>query len=256
MTEPKQTKQQFQAILNNFDTNIEEVFKLLNFDRVILNLCISNLETLEEKLKAKQNISNPTYLPTKTITLLKNIHSNDSLKLQYKTIFNQTLVLLVSHFSSALHTMFKTLLKTVFDNSFDSKILKEEIKVSIEVLKDKHYDMSEYIADVLIAKKDYSFQDMQSTKRAFEECISYSPKKTEEVNNVILAQAARHAIVHSGAIADSKFIRQVSGASPRRIKQSVQEGMYISFSIEEIEIIAKSMKTYLTNLMNAITAKL
>lgn len=256
MTELKKTKQQLQAILQNFDANTEQVSKLMNFDRIILNLCITNLESLEDKLKTKQNINNPAYLPTKLITLLKNIHANDSLRSQYKTIFNQALVLLVSHFTSALHDMFKTSLKMALDKNSEAKILKEEIKISLEELRERNYDLSQYIADVVIAKKDYSFQDMQSTKRAFEECFSYSPKKTEEVNNIILAQAARHVIVHSGAIADSRFIRQVSGAIPRRVKQMVHPDTYISFSTEEIEIISASMKTYLTNVMNTIAATL
>ncbi len=256
MTELTKVKQRLQAITQNFDSNADLVSNLMSFDRIILDLCINNLETLDAKLRIKQNISNPIYLPTKTISLLKNIRTNDSLRSQYETIFNQALVLLVSHFSSALHDMFKTSLKMFLDKSSEPKILKEEIKVSLEELKEKNYDLSEDIANVVIAKKDYSFQDMQSTKKAFEECFSYSPEKTMDVNNIILAQAARHIIVHSSAIADKRFLRQISGAVPRSIKQTVQQETQISFNPTEVEIISASMKIYLGNVMNALVNRL
>jgi hypothetical protein len=256
MIELTEVNQRLQAISQNFDRNVAIVDELMNFDKIILDLCINNLESLEKYLRTNLHTDNPKHLPSKTIKLLKNIRTNNSLKSQYETIFNQALVLLVSHFSSALHDIFKTALKTFIDKSSEPKILKEEIKISLEDLKMRNYNLSEDIANLFMIKKDYSFQDMQSTKRALEECFGYTPVKTSDVNNIILAQAARHVIVHCGAIIDERFIRQVSGAFPRQIKATIQLNTQITFDTIEIKTISASMKKYLGTTISAIVNNL
>ena len=73
-------------------------------------------------------------------------------------------------------------------------------------------DFGETVANIFIAQKDISFQDMQSIGRALGEYFGFKPDKGKYANNIILSQACRHAIVHSEAKADAK---------PRDLKQNL-----------------------------------
>lgn len=91
-------------IIDNFKKNIASVESLANFDRVVLDFAISSIDSLQERLKEK--FANERLLATATLKQLKNIRENDSMRPQYKEIFNQCVVLLVSYFGSAVSDIF------------------------------------------------------------------------------------------------------------------------------------------------------
>jgi len=111
---------------------------------------------------------------------------------------------------------------------------------------------AELFAALLVAQRDISFQDMQSIKRAFEDHLGLLIHKTEDVNDLILGQAARHVIVHSGSVVDAKLVRQVSGAAPRQLKPVVVEGEPLSFSPDEVKALGRSMTRYIKELISRL----
>ena len=94
----------------NFSNNVAYVYDLMNFDELVLDYAIKSIEDLTGKLK-KMGIDNPRLTAESTLSSLKNIHSNNSLKPKYQTIFNQCIVLLVAYFSSTVSDIFKVALK-------------------------------------------------------------------------------------------------------------------------------------------------
>jgi hypothetical protein len=240
----KMLEQELEKVQSSFKTNIQSVKALVNFDRVILDFCISNLEDLNLKLEKHHQLNNPLLTAQNTILAMKAIRDHDSLRDKYRTIFNQALVLLVSYFGSAIHQIFRATLAHYVGKKTDTRIQKEEIKLTVEELKHYGFNLSDQIASIIITKKDYSFQDMQSINRAFEECYNYKPIHDQNVDNIIFAQACRHVIVHAGGLADEKFIRQIKSAFNRAYKLSVSSGDQIQFSPEEINLVAESMSVY------------
>ena len=79
-----------------FKANVDLVYELAEFDRVVLDFSLSSLEGLQERLKEK--FDNERLLVTNALAVLRQVRTNASLKPKYQHIFNQCVVLLVSYF--------------------------------------------------------------------------------------------------------------------------------------------------------------
>jgi hypothetical protein len=232
---------------SSFDANLQSVLDLVNFDHVILDTCLSHLNALSEKLEQHHRLANPYLSARNTIQLITAIRDHDSLRTKYEAMFNQALVLQVSYFASAIHQLFRASLAHFLAHFTDTRIQREEIRFSVEELRTMDYDLRDRIANIIISKKDYSFQDMQSINRAFEECYKFTPNRDANVDNIILAQACRHVIVHAGSIADERMVRQLSNATRRTVKATIIAGKHIQFTPAEIELVGASMRNYVAD---------
>jgi len=243
-------------ITKRFEEHVASVRLLLNFDRDVLDLAISNLRELSEKLKKHHKMDNPHLSVDSTLRVIENIHQNESLHSRYKIIVNQGLVLLVSYFASSVHDLFRQGVQGVLENEDGSPLFKENVKVSLRELKDVGFEVKDLVPDLLIQTRDISFQDMQSISRAFKDHLGIEITKDVSVNNIILGQACRHVIVHSGGVANDSFMHQVSNAKPRTVKPTITPGEIIEFSQTEIDIIAESMAKYLSNVEDSVTDRI
>ena len=141
------------------------------------------------------------------------------------------------------------MIKTLRSNS-SSKLIEGDLKLTVaELLELTENPNDSSIATLFINKKDLSFQDMQAISRAFKQYIGVEITKNKTVNNIILAQACRHVVVHAGGQITARLIRQVSGAKPRDIKEVIKEGEIVRFTHQEVQEITKSMKDYLCKLV-------
>jgi hypothetical protein len=238
-------------IIENFKLNVASVKKLANFDRVVLEYAIKSIESLQNRLKNK--FENERLLASTTLKQLNSIRSNDSMRKEYEEIFNQCIVLLVSYFGSAVSDVFRNYVTARITSSKKMKILQEELKFTIGELRDLDFNLNGQMGDIIARKKDISFQDMGSISRNFKDYLGIVVDKDNNINNIILGQACRHVIVHAGAVADIKLLNQISGATPRDIKEEINVGDKIQFSLEEIEVLSGSMMDYITKLVE--TAK-
>ncbi len=232
-------------ILSNFDSQVENVAKLMNFDRELLSIVIKSVSDLRERLRGVHGLDNATLDATRTLEQLRVIQKNDSLRPSYETIFNQGLVLLVSYFSSSVQDLLKLALASAIDAGTDPNLMKEELKFSLRDLSDRNFDLQDAIPDLLILAKDISFQDMQSISRAFNNHLGIAIEKDEAVNNIILAQGCRHVIVHGGALVSERLLKQVAKASPREVMPALTLNDRVQFSEREVLLVAQYMKKYL-----------
>jgi len=76
-----------------------------------------------------------------------------------------------------------------------------------------------------------------------------------DTNNVICGQAARHVIVHAGAVVDARMVRQVSGAKPRTLKPNIAEKQPLKFSPQEVRELGASMKVYVDAVCEELSVK-
>jgi phage terminase small subunit len=233
---------------NRLEKQLESVKDLSNFDRKITDFCTQHLETLNNKYRnAPFNTTNQTYLCENTIKAIKNIRENDSLRSHYNTMHNQCIVLAVSFFTSAISDIFRySVQKSSELGTLPAS--NEELKISIKELQDVSFNLTNYVAEIILKKKDISFQDMQSTVRAFDNYLHIKIPKDSCCNDVILAQASRHSIVHNHSIADEKFLNQIKAATPRSIRQSFIPNEPFKYTASEIEFITFAMLIFVQNL--------
>jgi hypothetical protein len=243
--------------IENFRSNLKRIRDLLSFDEYIQDFAIKTLERVRESQdKAKPPIDNPRHRVDSVITLLHNIRRNDSLSGYYRTMHNQSLVLLVSYFAAALRDSYRAAVALALEHQPPESFLGEELKLTVGDLLRTQDDPGIQIADLLIDKKDLSFQDMKSTGRAFKDLCGHEPEKDQDVNDIITALACRHAIVHTGEVATAKTVRQIHSASPRTLKDKIAEGDAIAFEPVEVYQVAGAMERYLVSLLDGVSARI
>lgn len=236
------------SVLVAFERHVESVHRLMNFDRDVLAHAIEAIEALQERLTQHHKLDNPHLSAARTLQILRGYREHDSLRPRYKTIFNQALVLLVSYFGSAVHDAFRAGVSAALASENDSPLLREQLKISFAELKEANFELRTRAPDLLVNAKDISFQDMKSIARAFKENLGVEIERTATVNEIILAQACRHVIVHNGAVTDEALVRQLSGAHPRALKPRLVAGEVVEFTPEEVMSAAEAMIRYLGDL--------
>jgi len=118
--------------------------------------------------RKQRGIANPEQTGEKLLRVVEPIRNHGSLRPRYETVFNQALVLLVSHFGSTLNSLFGAAVKqTIPNGSPGSPILKEKVTFSVEELSDPAFEPKDSIANALAFASDVSWQDMQSVHRTF-----------------------------------------------------------------------------------------
>jgi len=237
-----------QRVLATFTANRGSVDELVNLDRTLVELFLSGLRDLAAELRAKDKLHNASVRIENRVTALENVRRNDSLRRYYQTMFNQCVVLLVSYFASAVHDLFREGVRHAFDTSAEVNAATEEIKVSWKDFVVAGTAPSEIFAELLVTQKEISFQDMQSIARAFKTYFGLTIDRTSEVNDLIVAQAARHVIVHNGAIIDNRILKQLAAAKPRTLKPALVLGETLHFDPNEIALVGQRMQQYLANL--------
>ena len=249
-------KDENSKILQTFKSNLDSVYRLSEFDQIIINVAITGLKKVIDNLKNVRGIDNPHLLPQSTLNTFENIKENNSLRPQYQEMFNQCVVLLVSYFSSSLHKLFVNSLKYFIPSLQNRQILAEEVRVTLKEVQETNFDFSKRIGEWIVRTKDISFQDMQSICRAFENYFEIEIERGKTINNIIIGQACRHIIVHNGIVADDRFINQVSKTLPRDLKQKFKIKEKIKFNTDEIHVIGDSMHEFFSNIVKNINKKL
>jgi hypothetical protein len=236
------------SVLETFENHVASVHRLMNFDRDVLSFAIDSIEELQNRLTRHHNLDNPQLTAARALEILRGYRAHDSLRPRYKTIFNQALVLLVSYFGSAVHDVFRAGVSAALISERDTPLLKEQLKISFAELREANFDLRERAPDLLVNAKNISFQDMKSIARAFKENLGIEIERNPTINEIILAQACRHVIVHTGSFADDALVRQLSGAHPRTLKPKIVSGELVEFTPEEVAHAATAMVSYLRDL--------
>ncbi len=241
-----------ESVLETFERNRQAVRDLLHFDAIVLKLVIDNLHAVNERWKAylrKQTgdldaTVNSKLTADSLLKLVTNIRDNNSLRGQYRAMHNQCLVLLVSFFSSSTRALFRSHVVQQLQTT-NSQILREKLHFVVGDLSSGEPPLPELVADALEESKSISFQDMKGIGRAFQAVLGKEPERDGDVNDIILSQACRHAIVHADGKVDDRLLKQIANATPRKLKLDIALGQDVSFTEGEIEMAGASMKKYL-----------
>lgn len=249
----KEIKDQCSASIQTFEVNADSVKGLIEFDNLLLGIAITSVGRLVDDLKKVKGITNPHLTAESTLKQLQKIKTNNSLAIHYQKMYNSCLVLLVSYFTSAVSEIFRECVR-IFVTSRDGDFEKEEFKISLGELKSANFNLSDSIGTLIINKNDFSFQDMKSISAAFKSYFGVDLEKNESTNNIIVAHACRHLVVHTDGTVNEKTVRMIKNANPRTLVPTLAEGQVIQFSPSDLSIVANSMRAYLTMMASKLSA--
>jgi hypothetical protein len=236
------------TIVAQFKSNLRAVDSLLTFDEALLGYGLHTLEAVDERLK-EHGFDNPRYRLDKAIGMLKGVREAESVKDLYSMMYNQCVVLEVSYFASCVRSMFTDcLMFAITADGSQARLQKESIHISLGELSDLGFDLSEHVGELVASKSDISFQDMQSIARAFSTYFGVNLERDKDVSNIVFAQACRHNVVHAGAVADARLLRQVRAAKDRTVDIHLKEGEPFCFAPSSIQEIGRSMQAYIDRL--------
>lgn len=238
-------KEQLLKILANFKGNTERIKDLLAFDELVQAICLSALKKAQKGLQGREIEKHPSFRIDSLVQQIEKIRDNDSLQPHYRVMYNQCIVLLVSYFSSAVEDVFRVVLSDKISQNNLGSLKNEEIKITLEqYCEDK-------VVDIFLDKKDINFQDMNSTRRSFEKYLDFEAfDRNAVMANIILAQAMRHCIVHSGCAVSRKAIAQLVEIKNRTLKANIQEYDTIQFTEEEVLKVKDDMLSFMIMLAN------
>lgn len=242
--------------VSTFKGHIEAVERLMNFDRDVLDIAITQLSDLRDRLKQHHKLDNPQLTAERTLEILRGIRQHDSLRPRYSAIFNQALVLLVSYFGSTVHDLFRQGIERVLDGGLECPLLAEGLRITMRDVRDTGLSLRQCAPDLFIQAKDISFQDMQSIVRAFGDHLEVRIERCSGMNDIIVAQACRHVIVHCGGLADDRLVKQVNNANPRDIKRTIDVGAEIQFTDIEVSAVGAKMLEFLQAMTDALEKRI
>lgn len=223
-----------------FEDRVSGVLQLLQFDDLVLEHLVGGLAGLAEELD-RHNLHSLSVKVGNRLQLLKNIRDAQSLRPSYQTIYNQCVVLLVSYFDASMGDLFRATAAYALIANRNLPICERTVDLSWRNLSRPDVPVALLIADRIVEQDKIKFQDMQSIRRAFERNLGVDFGRDETANDIILGQAARHVMVHAAGKIDVRFLEQVAGAQPRRLKPSVTAYGVIQFEPDEVRLLAESM---------------
>lgn len=243
----------YATIQTAFAENASDVERLIDFDRDVIDIMLLSFDSLKKDVPPQMHSFSGRI--DRAAKVIRDIRNNESLKTKYSIVCNQAVVLLVSHFASTVGDLFRKAVSEALDQEGNKDLLDEELKLTFRELKEKNWNIRGAAGDLLIAKKDLTFQDMQSTVRAFDSYANVQIDRDKCVNNIILGQAARHVIVHASAQVTERMVKQVAKASPRTLKQDLEQGKALVFSKEEVLELKSEMLEFVARLVAKLEEK-
>ena len=245
-------------IADRYDSNLRSIQRLMRFDRIVVEAVVELLERLYSDLEGRSNLAQNTV--KNHLDAAKNIRTNDSVRVYYDTMLNQCVVLVVSHFGSAIHDALRFGIREALKHGAKFAVGKQEIKAKMnELWATLDVDASrraDELADILIAQHQVSFQDMQSINRAFADYLGVATPQGAVLNDIIIGQATRHCIVHTGSRMSSRGVKQIGGRQGDRLTLSFKSGDVIQYGPSDVEALASATRDYLLELLTSLDATL
>jgi hypothetical protein len=237
--------------IRTFRSNLQSVHELMRFDDMVLEFIIGPMQRIADR-QTTGGIVNARHRVDQLLGMIKGIKQNESLRRHYAAMYNQCLVLLVSYFASATRSLFIEAVVASIDSGARDELLDVEVRLTPRDVREGSGPTSQILAEAIADAKEMSFQDMQSVDRAFRRYFGVAPEKGQMVNDIIVGQACRHAIVHAGAQVNRRLINQIRSAVPRTIKPLFEEGTAIEFERSDLRAVMKEMLKYLRDTASLI----
>lgn len=232
-----------------FAKNSGSVSKLMGFDAVVLRAIMEGLGPIPDELEAEGRNNLATKVRNR-LQLVENIRDRGTTKLHYDTILNQCVVLLVSHFASALHGAFRVGVAGALEQPkrFEA-LVDSELKLSPRDLHRLGPEAGRWWADLLVMQRGINFQDMKKVDKAFRDYLNVNAPTGKRLNDIVYGQLTRHCIVHTGATFDQLAVDQLEDRVPLEVDLHLRPGDNIQYTPRLVEALANAMTWYLAELL-------
>lgn len=253
-------KDRSQSIVEAFEANLESVTRLSNFDGTVIEYVSTSILERDRKLIEALESRGTRYPErlrgARIVDQLRRLRENEALRAEYSLIFNQCIVLLVSYFASSLHDLFRHFFQVKVESENAGKILKEALKVNFGQLRELDWDVRSNAADLFLTSQEISFQDMQSVYRSFSQWLGFGRTRDVVTDRIIVAQAARHCIVHAGGVANERTMSQIRGCACVDVLSGMAKGSAVSAGPSDISTVRDAMRIYIKELRTGLLERI
>ena len=206
-----------------FEKQINEALEIYKINTIVVGHMTGAFEQL-----AKFADTARSYEVARRARRFKNVMENlpaysPLLRIPFQLLCDQVVVLSVASLENYLRTIFSLMIK-----SNPQKIIEHhtDLKISHKLMLDFGFEIDKYLDQIVLDNSggDINFQDLQSTIRTFNKYFdkNLTENMTESLKQqIILAQASRHIILHKARIIDSKFMQQIRST---KYKDDYKEG--------------------------------
>jgi len=241
----------FASTVGQFKRNCSAALQLADLDRGLIERAIAEIQERDERLK-KARVSNPLMLSGNTIKSLRNIRANDSLRSGFQALVDQTVVLLVSYFSSAVGQLFRLGVQSALRGTPSQHLQDLSMKLTVVEIARVGGDLVE-LADLVATTHGISFQDTKSIQRSFNDFFGLELPRDSVTNDVGAGLAFRHVLVHNGGVVDRACTKQLDSMVPRTFRMQTQLNESVHFATGEVEVLANSMQTYVERIGSGLS---
>ncbi len=187
-----------------------------------------------------------------TITLIEKIYENPEFKERFDLIYNQSIVSLVSYFTSSIEDLFCYKLMNLASIDYkllvkkDYKDITLDEKFNLKELALIQENRDEYVK-LVFKKLKLSFQDYSSIKEAFQKYFKVSILFNDAKKGTIcFAQKARHLFAHTDGKVTEEFFSSVHKLAPKKtLKIDPILNTQLQFKLEDIKETISCMLEFL-----------
>lgn len=240
-----------------FEYNVQRVMDLANFDKEYQRVALEYLHSMKKKIPEDVRHQSERNRIDALIFSFENMSKDQSLKEKYGTMYNQCLVLLVSHFGETLSEIYKGNIAQSIKFRLAKKSNENDFRVTFDELLGVDFNDDRDVGRFIVEKQAESFQDMQAICRLYSGDFGCKYEEDAIRDNIIFSQATRHIIVHAGAKVSSKFLRQIRNCNKRTLMTgTLEEGKVVEFTSSDLETVSSAMNSFISNSIAQIQANL
>lgn len=236
-------------ILADLDERIDDIQTIGDINHDVLTISANNLKSIRKDIIAtgrNQAIQKKIEQQLSTLTQVSQL---DLIREKLPVLYEQMIVLMIG----ALEVFITDIFRGISNRNpeyFIWKADKEKIAFEPSMLKD---DFT--LGDIIIGhlkNQGFSFQDLQSTTRAFEKYFDIAIElDTKATDILIISAASRNIIVHNRSKIDRGFLNQVRNTMPGKA-QKYKKDAKLSVEEKDVEILAATIKGLCKNIVTLL----
>lgn len=214
-------------ILEGFQSRLADIERIDGINAGIIKIFQQNLDTIHSEIQQTGKFGGLLKKVDRYKQTLDDVSKLDEMKSDFEILREQRVVLLVSAFEVFIEDIFRA----IANNSPEYFIWPEKDKKIVIGVED--FTSRFTLGDAIIThlnNKQYSFQDLGSTVKAFQDYLGVDLEIEDDTkDSIILGTACRHLIVHKGSVIDRQFLSQT-----RSLDAKYVEGKTLSISEEDV----------------------
>jgi len=232
----------------DFEVYIDNALSIVTLHENILQIAQSKLTATKESLLKLKVGGGTVNQINQNIKLLNNLENTSQILNQKEIIKEQVVVLLIGTLENYLGEIIKNIGNSQ-PELFNFKNSDERITFTQDMLKGG-FKLGDAILEHIL-NKNYSFQDLQSSLKVFDDYLSINIELENQFkDSLILCAACRNIIVHNQSIINRQFMKQIRNTT---YAHAFIQGDPLAIDDELIQSSKNAILEYADQLTAAVT---